>query len=62
MVRVLCSKGTYIRTFSYDLGTALESGAHLSGLTRTKIGEFLLEDAYSIDDFQDIYGLKKKTE
>ena len=60
IVRVLCSKGTYIRSLAYDLGKALESGAHLSALTRTKIGDFLLEDAYSISDFQDKYGQKKE--
>ena len=39
-LRVLCGKGTYIRSLAHDLGKALDSGAHLSGLRRTKIGSF----------------------
>jgi tRNA pseudouridine55 synthase len=39
--RVVCSKGTYIRSLAYDFGLALGSGAHLSALRRTKIGNFL---------------------
>ena len=43
--RVVCSKGTYIRSLAYDFGKALNSGAHLSALRRTKIGEFSIEKA-----------------
>jgi len=43
--RVLCSKGTYIRSLAYDFGKALNSGGHLSALRRTKIGEFSVESA-----------------
>ena len=46
--RVLCSKGTYIRTLAYDFGRALESGAYLKDLCRTKIGDFLLDNALSL--------------
>lgn len=49
--RVVCSKGTYIRTLAYDFGRALNSGAYLSALCRTRIGEFLLKDAEEIDAF-----------
>lgn len=49
--RVVCSKGTYIRSLAYDFGKALESGAHLSELRRTKIGDFKVENALSIDAF-----------
>lgn len=42
--RVVCSKGTYIRSLAYDFGKALNSGAHLSTLRRTKIGEFKVEN------------------
>ena len=49
--RVVCSKGTYIRSLAYDFGIALNSGAHLSALRRTKIGDFSVEKATSIDDF-----------
>ncbi|MFY0631819.1 MAG: tRNA pseudouridine(55) synthase TruB [Flavobacteriaceae bacterium] len=49
--KVVCSKGTYIRSLAYDFGTALGSGAHLSALRRTKIGHFSVEDAVTIDQF-----------
>jgi tRNA pseudouridine55 synthase len=49
--RVVCSKGTYIRSLAYDFGLALNSGAHLSALRRTKIGDFLVEKATSIEGF-----------
>ena len=49
--RVVCSKGTYIRSLAYDFGKALNSGAHLSALRRTKIGNFKVEDALTVDDF-----------
>ncbi|WP_310393598.1 tRNA pseudouridine(55) synthase TruB [Hymenobacter sp.] len=47
--RVVCSKGTYIRSLARDLGQALGCGAHLTRLVRTRIGEFRVEDAYSLD-------------
>jgi tRNA pseudouridine55 synthase len=50
--RVVCSKGTYIRSLAYDFGLALESGAHLSVLRRTKIGEFSVEDAVKVEEFE----------
>ncbi len=49
--RVVCSKGTYIRSLAYDFGKALNSGAHLSKLRRTKIGDFSVENATSIEGF-----------
>lgn len=49
--KVVCSKGTYIRSLAYDFGLALESGAYLSALRRTKIGEFKVADAISLDSF-----------
>jgi len=49
--RVVCSKGTYIRSLAYDFGIALDSGAHLSSLRRTKIGDFSVGNAYTIEDF-----------
>ena len=47
-----CSKGTYIRSIAHDFGKSLNSGAHLSKLVRTKIGEFDLKDAKSIIEFE----------
>ena len=49
--RVVCSKGTYIRSLANDFGIALNSGAYLSKLRRTQIGDFSVKDALSIDDF-----------
>lgn len=49
--RVVCSKGTYIRSLAHDFGKALESGAHLTVLRRTKIGDYSVENAVSPDDF-----------
>lgn len=49
--RVVCSKGTYIRSLANDFGKALGSGAYLSSLRRTKIGEFNIENAQSIEGF-----------
>ena len=43
-IRVVCSKGTYIRALARDIGEALQSGAHLTGLIRTRVGEVKLED------------------
>ena len=49
--RVVCSKGTYIRSLAHDFGRALNSGAHLSALRRTKIGDFDVTNALSVEDF-----------
>ncbi|MFD2551204.1 tRNA pseudouridine(55) synthase TruB [Bizionia sediminis] len=56
--RVVCSKGTYIRSLANDFGKALQSGAHLSVLRRTKIGDFHVNDALLPEDF--INSLKTK--
>ncbi len=53
-VRILCSKGTYIRSFARDLGHALGSGAYLSSLQRTAIGPHKLENALTLEDFENI--------
>jgi tRNA pseudouridine55 synthase len=50
--RVVCSRGTYIRSLANDFGEALACGAHLSNLCRTRIGEFKVEDALSINGFE----------
>jgi tRNA pseudouridine55 synthase len=51
--RVCCSKGTYIRSLARDFGFDLGSGAHLTALRRTRIGEFLLKDALELDDLME---------
>jgi tRNA pseudouridine55 synthase len=48
---VKCSKGTYIRSLAHDFGKALSSGAYLSELRRTEIGDFKVADAESIEEF-----------
>jgi len=49
--RIVCSKGTYIRSLAHDLGVALESGGHLSELRRTKIGDYHVNKAQDPSDF-----------
>jgi len=49
--KVVCSTGTYIRSLAHDFGQALGCGAYLSSLRRTRIGDFLADDALSIEDF-----------
>ena len=49
--KVVCSKGTYIRSLAHDYGKAMDSGSHLSALRRTKSGDFNVEDAMSINQF-----------
>jgi len=49
--RVVCSKGTYIRSLAYDFGRALNSGAYLSELRRTKIGNFNVKNSIKIEEF-----------
>jgi len=50
--KVVCSKGTYIRSLANDLGKALESGAYLAELRRTRIGEYKVEDAMKIRELE----------
>lgn len=54
--RIACSKGTYIRSIANDFGKALNSGAYLSSLRRTKIGDFSVNNAYTIKDFLNTIG------
>ena len=50
-IRVVCSKGTYIRALARDIGVALESGAHLTGLIRSRIGDIRLADCLDPEEF-----------
>ncbi|MEI7500506.1 MAG: tRNA pseudouridine(55) synthase TruB [Bacteroidota bacterium] len=52
--RVICSKGTYIRSLARDFGLFLGCGAHLTTLCRTRIGSFNLHDAYELNDLQNL--------
>lgn len=51
-VRIICSKGTYIRSFAYDLGLALNSGSYLSSLERSAIGSYNLGEAWTLEKFE----------
>lgn len=51
--RISCSKGTYIRSIARDFGSSLQSGAHLTSLRRTRIGEFLLSNAWELEDLME---------
>jgi len=57
--RVVCSKGTYIRSLARDFGLALNSGAHLTSLCRTRIGQYNLSDALSLESFENSIDNKK---
>lgn len=52
--RIVCSKGTYIRSIARDFGERMDNGAHLSSLRRTKIGNYSIEDAFLLNDFLDL--------
>ena len=52
-VRVRCSKGTYIRSLAHEIGQALDSGAHLTGLRRTRSGGFTAENGWKLENFME---------
>lgn len=51
-IRVVCSKGTYIRALARDIGEALHSGAHLTALRRTRVGEYTIQDCLTLEQFE----------
>ena len=56
-IRVRCSKGTYIRSLARDIGEALDSGAHLTALRRTQVGNYKIDDAFpSVEAFEEWLG------
>jgi tRNA pseudouridine55 synthase len=59
-IRVVCSKGTYIRALARDIGLSLQSGAHLIALQRTRVGDITLDKCLSLEDFTK--ELDKKTQ
>lgn len=54
VIRVVCSKGTYIRALARDIGQALNSGAHLTALRRTRVGKYTLDNCLTVDNMADI--------
>ena len=53
--RIVCTKGTYIRSLARDLGELLHNGAHLTALCRTRIGEYKLSEAFEIEELREKY-------
>ncbi|MCP1996994.1 tRNA pseudouridine(55) synthase TruB [Flavobacterium sp. HSC-61S13] len=53
--RVVCSKGTYIRSLAFDFGQQLNSGSHLTALRRTKIGDYDVQNAIAVEEFETIF-------
>lgn len=53
--RIICSKGTYIRSLAFDFGKALQTGGHLTSLRRVKIGDFSVDDALKPQEFEKTY-------
>lgn len=53
-IRVVCSKGTYIRALARDIGKALQSGAHLISLRRTRVGNVRVEDCINMEQFEEL--------
>ena len=51
-IRVVCSKGTYIRALARDIGEALQSGAYLTALRRTRVGEYTIQDCLTLEQFE----------
>ncbi len=51
VIKVKCSKGTYIRSLAFEVGEALQSGAYLSALRRTRSGEYRVEEGWQLEDF-----------
>ena len=60
--RVVCSKGTYIRSLAYDFGKTMESGSHLTVLRRTKIGDYKVENALTPENFEKVILNSEATE
>ena len=60
--RVVCSKGTYIRTLANDFGKKLGCGAYLAALCRTRIGSYLVKDALSVESFEEELSVKASAE
>lgn len=59
VMKVACSKGTYIRTLCYDIGEQLGCGATMTELTRTRVGEFLIEDAITLNQIEELRDSEK---
>ena len=54
-IRVVCSKGTYIRALARDIGVSLQSGAHLTALTRTKVGSISIDNCLQVEELDEFF-------
>ena len=61
-IKVVCSKGTYIRALARDIGEALNSGAHLVALERTRIGDITLAECITLDEFKESLPFEKESD
>lgn len=52
-IQINCQKGVYIRSLAHDLGQAVGTGAYMSGLVRTQVGDFTLEDAFTLEEYEE---------
>jgi tRNA pseudouridine55 synthase len=59
-LKIVCSKGTYIRALARDIGEALNSGAYLTALQRTRVGDYTLDNALDVEEFAEEYRVIKK--
>ena len=59
-IRMVCSKGTYVRAFARDLGEALGSGAHLDSLQRSRSGQFRVENALTVEQVMNLFAPKRE--
>lgn len=59
-IRVVCSKGTYIRALARDIGKALGSGAHLTALERTRVGNYRIDDCLTVEAFEQMLKADRK--
>jgi tRNA pseudouridine55 synthase len=57
VVRVVCSKGTYIRALARDIGEALGSGGHLTALRRTRVGDITIDKCLTIDQVAELINI-----
>lgn len=62
IVSIRCSKGTYIRSFARDLGVELNSGGHLTGLRRTRSGNYRAEECLAMEEIEKIFGAMKQNQ
>jgi tRNA pseudouridine55 synthase len=60
--KIVCSKGTYIRSIARDFGLELKSGAYLQALRRTRIGEYKVEDSMTLEQFRELFPAPERKE